>query len=159
MSKSQLYVFKVSLAYSKKIWCRIEILGHQSLDELHEAIFTAFDRYDQHMYSFYLTKQGSKSRKRFSEAPEFTHPFMLEENFGFSNKQIEDASKTQISDLPINVKSKFEYLFDFGDEWLHELTLEKILDIFPNQKYPIVSKKVGESPEQYPDFDDEEYFD
>jgi hypothetical protein len=39
------------------------------------------------------------------------------------------------------------------------ISLEKILDIFPNQKYPIVSKKVGESPEQYPDFDDEEYFD
>jgi Plasmid pRiA4b ORF-3-like protein len=158
MSKSQLYVFKVSLSYSKKIWRRIEILGHQSLDQLHEIIFDAFDRYDQHMYSFYLTKQGSKSRNRFFDAPEFTHPFALEENFGFADKQIQDASKTKISDLPIKEKSKFEYLFDFGDEWLHVITLEKILDIFPNQKYPIVSKKVGDSPDQCPDFEDDDDF-
>ena len=65
----------------KKVWRRIEILGHQSLDQLHETIFTAFDRYDQHMYSFYLTKQGSKSRKRFSEAPEFTHPIYAGREF------------------------------------------------------------------------------
>ena len=63
-----------------------------------------------------------------------------------------------MSELPIKEKSKFEYLFDFGDEWLHEITLEKILDIFPKQKYPIISKKVGDSPDQYPDYDDDEDF-
>lgn len=156
MIKNQLYVFKVSLSHDKKIWRRIEILGNQSLDELHESIFDAFDRYDHHLYSFYLTKSGSKSRNRFSQAPEFTHPFMLEEDFGLSYKQIQDASETKISDLTLKEKTKFEYLFDFGDEWLHEITLEKISDIFPNNNYPLVTKRMGESPPQYPDFDDEE---
>jgi hypothetical protein len=157
MAKNQLYVFKVSLSYDKRIWRRIEILGHQSLDQLHEAIFYAFDRYDPHMYSFYLTKPGSKSRKRFLESPEFTHPFVIEESYGFTEKQIQDASKTKIGELGLKEKSKFEYLFDFGDEWLHEVTLEKILDVFPKKEYPIVTKKAGESPEQYPDADSEEY--
>jgi len=158
MTNTQLYVFKVSLSHNKKIWRRIEILGNQSLDQLHESIFYAFDRYDPHMYSFYLTKSGSKSRKRFSEAPEFTHPFMLEEDFGLPHKQIQDASKTKISDLTLKEKTKLEYLFDFGDEWLHEITLEKISDIFPKKKYPLVTKSTGQSPPQYPDFDDEEEY-
>jgi hypothetical protein len=42
-------------------------------------------------------------------------------------------------------------------EMLHEITLEKILDIYPEKEYPVVVKKSGESPEQYPDFDDDEY--
>ena len=83
---------------------------------------------------------------------------MLEENFGLFNKQIQDASKTKISDLTLKENSKFEYLFDFGDEWLHEITLEKILDIFPKKKYPQVTKRTGQSPAQYPDFDDEEEY-
>ncbi len=155
MARIQLYVFKVSLSYSKRIWRRIEILGDQTLDQLHEIIFDAFDRYDPHMYSFYLTTSRSKSRKRFVEAPEFTHPLAIEEYYGFGDKKLYDASKTKISDLPLIEKSKFEYLFDFGDEWLHEITLEKILDIFPKKNYPVIIKKSGESPEQYPDFDED----
>ena len=83
---------------------------------------------------------------------------MLEENFSLSHKQIQDASKTKISDLMLKEKTTFEYLFDFGDEWLHEITLEKILDIFPKKKYPLVTKRTGQSPPQYPDFDDEEEY-
>ncbi|TKB08418.1 plasmid pRiA4b ORF-3 family protein [Desulforhopalus sp. IMCC35007] len=158
MTKPQLFVFKVSLSHDKKIWRRIEIRGDQSLDQLHESIFQAFDRYDPHMYSFYLTKPGSKSRKRFSEAPEFTHPFMLEDDFGWKHKQIQDATKTKICDLLLQEKTKFEYLFDFGDEWFHEITLEKILDIFPKKKYPILTQKKGESPSQYPEFDEEDEY-
>ena len=81
---------------------------------------------------------------------------MLEEDFQLSNKQVQDASKVKISDLTLQEKTKIEYLFDFGDEWLHEITLEKILDIFPKKRYPLVTKKAGQSPPQYPDYDDEE---
>ncbi|MBT8360325.1 MAG: plasmid pRiA4b ORF-3 family protein [Deltaproteobacteria bacterium] len=156
MEKEQLYVLKVSLSHAKRIWRRIEILGSQSLDQLHETIFQAFDRDDPHMYSFYLTKAGSKSRKRFAEAPEFTHPFAIEEDFGWGYKKLQDATKTKISELQLVKKGTFEYLFDFGDEWLHQITVEKILDLYPSEDYPKITEKKGSSPPQYPDYDDYE---
>jgi hypothetical protein len=152
--QSQLYVFKVALTDAKRIWRRIEILSNQSLDQLHEAIFQAFDRYDEHMYSFYLTKTGSRSRRRFVDVPEFTHPYAFEDPYGWNDENIKDASKTKIKELALKEKSKFEYIFDFGDEWLHQITLEKIMDIFTDKKYPIVIRKTGNSPEQYPDSDE-----
>lgn len=159
--KKQLYILKVALSHSKRVWRKIAILSDQTLDNLHETIFVAFDRYDPHMYSFYLTKKGNRSRTRFAEAPEYTHPYNFEESetnfgFGFSRKKMYDASKTKISDLKLKEKSKFEYLFDFGDEWLHEVTIEKIEDEFKKAKYPQILKKNGESPPQYPDYDEDE---
>lgn len=156
MTKERLYILKVALSHSKRIWRRIEITGNQSLDQLHEAIFSAFDRYDPHMYSFYLTKPGSKARDRFANAPEYTHPYAVEEDSDWGHKKLHDASITNISNLNLRVKDTFEYLFDFGDEWLHEITVERVLDIFPKEDYPKIKERKGESPPQYPEYDDEE---
>jgi hypothetical protein len=156
MAQKQLYVLKVALSHDKSTWRRIEILGSQSLDTLHEIIFEAFDRYEPHMYSFFMTKAGSKSRSRFAQAKEYTHPFAVEAGMAGDLKAIGDASKTALSDLGLKVKGKFEYLFDFGEDWLHEVTVEKIVDIFPDHDYPIITKKKGESPSQYEDYEEEE---
>jgi len=155
MAQQQLFILKVALSHAKRTWRRIEILGDQSLDQLHETIFDAFDRYDPHLYSFYMTKPGSKSRRRFNEAPEYTHPSSIEDDFGWGGKKLNDATQTKISDLKLKAKTKFEYLFDFGDNWLHEITIEKILDIFPEKNYPIITVSNGESPQQYPEYDDD----
>ncbi len=119
-------------------------------------IFEAFDRFDPHVYSFYLTAPGSKARNRFIHAEEYTHPAAIEDSLGFSQKKMHDASQTEISALGLKAKDKFEYLFDFGDEWLHEITVEKILDLFPKKDYPLISKTNGESPPQYPEYDEED---
>ena len=156
MTKNQLYVLKVALSPSKRTWRRIEILSSQSLGQLHEIIFLAFDRYDPHLYSFYMTKAGSKSRNRFAEAPEYSHPYAGEDDTGWGQKKLQDATKTRISDLKLKVKGKFEYLFDFGDEWLHEITVENFLDLYPKETYPIMREKRGESPPQYPEYDEDE---
>lgn len=155
MTKNKLYVLKVALSHSKRIWRRIEILGNQTLDQLHETIFDAFDRYDEHLYSFYMTQPGSKGRRRFAQATEYTHPEVIEPDNIFFIKKVFDASKTNIQDLNLEEKNKFEYLFDFGDEWLHEITVEKILDIYPDKGYPDITVKKGESPPQYANYDEE----
>jgi len=54
------YVLKVALCGSKGIWRRIAMLPAQTLDDLHEAIFTAFDRYDEHLYSFFFPTSQSR---------------------------------------------------------------------------------------------------
>ena len=156
MKPDKLYTLKVALSDDNNIWRRIEILGNQSLDQLHEAIFEAFDRFDPHLYSFYLTRSGSKSMRRFAEAEEFTHPAAIEEDIGFSRKKLHDASKIPLASLGLEEKDRFEYLFDFGDEWIHEITIEKILDLFPEKEYPVISERKGGSPPQYPDFDEDD---
>lgn len=156
MKQDKLYILQVALLDNKKIWRRIEIRGSQSLEVLHEEIFEAFDRYDPHLYSFYLTPPGSTAMNRFALAEEYTHAAMLKDGFAPSDKKLHDAAKTSIADLQLEQGEVFEYLFDFGDEWLHVITVEKILDVFPKKKYPLVTEKKGESPPQYPDRDDQE---
>jgi hypothetical protein len=55
---NNIHIFKVALAEWEGIWRKIAVKGNQTLDDLHEAIFDAFDRYDEHMYSFYLLKSA-----------------------------------------------------------------------------------------------------
>ena len=60
-----IFVFKVALAGRKSIWRKIALRGNHTLDDLHEAIFDAFDRDDEHLYSFYFPAAGTK---KFSHA-------------------------------------------------------------------------------------------
>ncbi|PIS11940.1 MAG: hypothetical protein COT73_01140 [Bdellovibrio sp. CG10_big_fil_rev_8_21_14_0_10_47_8] len=41
---------------------------------------------------------------------------------------------------------KFGYDYDFGDGWRHEVVVEEILSVDPNQKYPFCSAGENECP-------------
>ena len=43
-----------------------------------------------------------------------------------------------------------------GDEWEHDITVKKVIELDPKEQYPKVLKITGEIPEQYPDYDEEE---
>ena len=85
---------------------------------------------------------------------EFTHPYAAEEADPWGDTPLYDASKTTIDFLSLHRGRKFEYLFDFGDSWWHEITLVKT-DGHPRRgSYPRIVKKHGKSPPQYPDYDE-----
>ena len=50
----------------------------------------------------------------------------------------------------------YRYWFDFGDDWWHQLNVVAIEDEAGRGKYPRVTKRVGESPPQYIDWDEED---
>ncbi|MHB2151107.1 IS1096 element passenger TnpR family protein [Calditrichota bacterium LG25] len=157
MGITAVYLFKVALEYNKRIYRNIEILDTQTLDDFHEIIFCAFDRYDEHLYSFYLTKKQTKSLSARFNAPEYADPVGLKGGNAFylmKRKEKYNAAKTKIMDLGLEVKDKMYYLFDFGDEWWHEITLLSIIETNRTQGLPRIVKKVGESPPQYPGYDD-----
>jgi len=156
MNRETLYILKVALTDNKKIWRRIEMLSSQSLEVLHEVIFDAFDRVEPHLYSFYLTKPGDRAQNRFALAEEYTLPAMLEDGFVPVRKNLYDATQTKLGELPLKKGSAFEYVFDFGDDWRHVITVEDILDLFPKKKYPVITEKKGMSPPQYSDHDQDE---
>lgn len=149
------YTFKVALAYDKQIWRRLALRGDQTLETLHEAIFDAFDRFEEHLYSFSIPKPGSRGVARRRDADEYHHPFMLEDE-SWLDKPLHNAATTTLDELALKKRQTFDYLFDFGDQWEHTLTVEATDGIVEAGEYPRLIEKHGESPPQYPDLDGEE---
>lgn len=149
------YRFKVSLFYDKRTYRQIDILGSQTLEDFHRIIFNAFDRYDEHLYSFFLTRKSQKSTTKIYESDEYSLLSGFDDNPFFRKKKKQDVRKTKIAFLHLNPKEKMYYLFDYGDEWWHEITLLSTYDSNNNSNFPKVVKKVGASPSQYPDYDED----
>jgi hypothetical protein len=122
----------------------IEIRGSQTLEELHDCIFDAFDRFDGHMYEFQFGGKGPDDPK----AKRYVLPSLEEKNTAG------DLTRTTIGELGLKVDDVFGYLFDYGDSWHHQINVSAIADTTPKGKYPRVTKRVGKSPPQYMEEDD-----
>jgi hypothetical protein len=48
-----------------------------------------------------------------------------------------DEKKVRLSRLNLDEKDKLIYIYDFGDNWEHQILVEKILPIDEKTKYPI----------------------
>lgn len=151
----KVYQFKVSIVGVPKLYRIIEASGNCTFDDLHDAIFAAFDRFDPHLYSFFITRSDSKSRRIITQAPEITHPYNLEDLAGYGRRRLSTA-KTKIDDANLEVKDVFHYLFDFGDDWWHRIRVESVTESSSRKKSVRILKSVGQSPSQYPDYDDED---
>jgi hypothetical protein len=127
---------------------KIQIRGKQTLQDLHDAIFDAFDREEEHLYEFQVGGKGpmdEQARKYGPSVP--TGPF--------SDETVEDASASSLGSIGLKVGDTFGYWFDFGDDWWHQINVLGIDSKIPPGKYPKVAERVGQSPPQYPDWDDE----
>lgn len=121
----------------------IQIRGDQTLDDLHEAIFDAFDRFDPHMHEFQFGK-----RPMDPDGPRY----VTGHAFGTDDGGPRPAGRTDratIDSLSLHVHQPFGYWFDFGDDWWHQINVESIEDTRPEGKYPKVIKRTGQSPPQY----------
>jgi hypothetical protein len=122
----------------------IKIRGDQTLKDLHNAIFDAFGREDEHMYEFQFGK-GPMDPK----GPRYVLPAAFENPDGERNPPTGRVDRTTIDSLGLKVGDRFGYWFDFGDDWWHQINVEAIEDKVPRGKFPKVTKKVGKSPPQY----------
>ena len=122
----------------------IQIRGDQTLEDLHHAIFDAFDRYDEHMYEYQFGK-GPMDPK----GHRYVLPTAFETDMGEKNPPAGRVDQTSIESLGLKVGQSFGYWFDFGDDWWHQINVEAIEDKVPEGKFPKVTKRVGKSPPQY----------
>jgi hypothetical protein len=131
---------------SQRISRTIQIRGDQTLEELHLAIFDAYDRYDEHLYEFQF---GEWRQNR--GAPRYVHPDAADDDdiAGL-------ADETSIESLGLSVGRIFRYWFDFGDDWWHQLQVKAIDESTPDGEYPKIVDRIGKSPPQYPDYEDED---
>jgi Plasmid pRiA4b ORF-3-like protein len=66
------------------------------------------------------------------------------------------VERTIIGSLGLKVDDAFGYWFDFGDDWWHQINVVAIDETAGRGKFPKVIKRVGESPPQYVDWDEED---
>jgi len=121
----------------------IQIRGDQTLKDLHQAIFDAYGRWEEHLYEFQFGKGPMDP-----DGPRY----VLEKTRDKSVAGL--VSETTIESLGLKVDDQFGYWFDFGDDWWHQINVECIENKVPKGKYPKVTKRVGKSPPQYPDEDE-----
>ena len=121
----EVYQFKIMLKETRPpIWRRIQV-GDCMLDTLHEHIQTAMGWTNSHMHHFRI------------EGALYGDPMLMEETFG--ELRYKDSTTTRLSDiLPESVEPfRFEYEYDFGDGWLHEIAFEGRLRADSKQKAPL----------------------
>lgn len=157
---ANLITMKVALAFAPEIWRKIAIRDDQTFDDLHHAIFEAFDRFDEHLYTFYHPKKPPRDKKRINrnalrDAQEYSCDETYFDPF-FEDKPNVESSGTKLRKLNLQKGEVLYYLFDFGDEWWHIITVESVEEMAKKGKYPCILEKHGASPPQYPDFDEED---
>ncbi len=129
----------------------ILIRGNQTLEDLHETIFDALGRFDEHMYEFQIGGKGPMD----PDARRYVLPMDAEDDFD-SPKPAGLVTETTIDDLGVEKGDVFGYWFDFGDDWWHQIDVEAIHEGEGEGEYPRVTAAVGENPPQYPDLEDED---
>jgi hypothetical protein len=61
-----------------------------------------------------------------------------------------------LDELGLEQRRVFGYWFDFGDDWYHQIHVKKIDTGIPTVTYPRVTRRVGKSPPQYLDADNDD---
>lgn len=104
------------------IWRNILINQETSFFELHHIIQIAMGWKNYHLFEFNL--DGYRIG-------------MIEENEeGYGSNQLLDANKTLLTDILSLENDNFHYNYDFGDGWLHQITLEQLVGKEEDCIYP-----------------------
>jgi len=121
----QVYQFKIALAgISPQIWRRIQVPEDYTFWDLHVAIQTVMDWEGYHLHEFSVPNPKTRT----VDAIGFP-----DEEFG---REVLEGWKTNIAPYFSMTNKRAEYTYDFGDDWVHSVVLEKILPRDPKKKYP-----------------------
>jgi len=124
------YQIKIQLEGIKPpIWRRLQVDSRIKLDDLHLAIQSSLGWMDMHLHQF-MDREGN-----FFRIQEDDDDFMMD--FGESAV---DESIVLLSDLLKEEKRWIKYEYDFGDTWIHKITLEKILP-YNHEQAPVLCTK------------------
>lgn len=117
-----IYQIKVTLEHSKPpIWRRLLVPSDTLLGDLHHIIQVAFGWENYHLHQFIIGKT-------YYGEP---HPDY------FDYMEMRDEQEVTLGQIASGKGFKFRYEYDFGDSWMHQILVEKILPPEPDQDYPV----------------------
>ncbi|HEV7961699.1 MAG TPA: plasmid pRiA4b ORF-3 family protein [Actinoplanes sp.] len=107
-----IYQIKVGLRGARPpIWRRLELPADTSLVDLHDIIQAAFGWEDSHLHVF-ETAYGA---------------------FGVADRELGHRAEAPVTleQVAPGTGDRLQYTYDFGDDWTHEIVVEKVLDRRP----------------------------
>jgi hypothetical protein len=118
LNTARIYQIKVTLKWSKPpIWRRLQVRGDTKLGKLHQILQITMGWWDEHLHAF---EAGGVA---YGEPdPDFPSDLRQERNVRLD--KIAQEGDT------------FRYEYDFGDSWVHEMKVEKMLNPEPGVRYP-----------------------
>lgn len=119
MSPEQIARIRISLNHiAPEIWRRVEVPLGTRLKGLHDVIQAAMGWQDYHLFEFRIAE------KRYG-IPE-----------GKWDREILQAKSIKLAVLVSKGVNRFDYVYDFGDDWEHTIAIESVVDADPALKYP-----------------------
>jgi hypothetical protein len=114
----KMFTMKIELeGIEPPIWRRIKIASSQSLWSLHTVIQTAMGWTNSHFHEFIIKKV--RYGQTGDEADE------INEFYGVDIKEESEAILSEV----MQTRSRFLYVYDFGDDWRHVIKVEKSEDV------------------------------
>ncbi len=148
MAGTSTHIVRVALQDEPSIYREIEIEGQKTLSDLAKAIVHAFGFDFDHAFGFYSTLTG---RDVMRSQPKY-------ELFADMGEETDAKSvrKTRVAEAFPEVGHRMLFMFDYGDDWRFTVEVIGLGQKAANARYPKVLKKVGEAPEQYGSWDEDD---
>lgn len=128
-----IYQLKVWLqGISPMVWRRLLVRSDSTIADLHYTIQIAIGWSDVHLNRFHIHGQD----------------FGVYHDGGICFA--DNPEKVPLSAFGFRTRERFLYEYDFGDEWLHEVRIEKRLSLDPKKTYPVcIDGKHAAPPEDF----------
>lgn len=119
------FQFKIQLQNVTKpaVWRQVLVPSEITFDQFHYIIQDAFGWENEHMYAFSPLGYGSNPMIEINPENDANDFFSSPSR---NPTQSMDAAKTKLSSIFKKEGQTYVYIYDFGDDWIHKITLEKI---------------------------------
>lgn len=97
------------------VWRRLMVPDNFTFSRFHQVIQAAFGWEDYHLYLFSPKGYGSK-------------PLIKLEDEEWEDEEPKNAETVKLSEYLNKKGKKFTYIYDFGDDWIHSIQVEKLID-------------------------------
>lgn len=119
------YQLKVTLKGSKPpIWRRLQVPATTTLEQLHTIIQVAMGWSDGHLHEFTV---GGRNGVHYGSRDPLDEP----------DPDTKNERTAKLNKVAGYEKARFTYTYDFGDDWEHDILVEKILPAEADQRYPV----------------------
>ena len=103
------------------IWRRVDVPLSSTLEALHHIIQAAFRWQDYHLYEFNVGER--------------VYGVPLDGD-AFDDRKIHKASAIRLKTVVERGVDRFLYVYDFGDDWRHDVIVEEVRDGAGDAEYP-----------------------
>ena len=104
-----------------KIWRRVDVPLSSTLEALHRIIQSSFRWQDYHLYEFAVGER--------------VYGVPTDED-AFSDRKIYKSSAIRLNTVVERGVDRFLYVYDFGDDWRHDVIVEEVRDGDGDTEYP-----------------------